>query len=381
MLTLFLTAAAILFSAPAQAQLLPPPAPGEYQLRGEFSYFKTTANFDGTGSKSALLNGASLSTMNGLGEFIFDWTEEIRLHAGLVGGQTTANRQSTLATPVEAHTNAGLSEAWVGGQYWYHYAAFDLVPDLELHYPLFRVDLNSGDPLLGEGALRLNGGAWLVGQWGDWRPFGFLGYEYRDEGRATLMPYHLGLQWLPENGWWAQAEMRGYQTLTNDTNTDNGTVRDLYLARIQGGSERFYSLNPASHELAVMLGTHFGQMGIYAGGAMTFMGKNSADGLTFTVGLTFDGSFYVPTPRVEEPLYQDRFSPKDEKFDEKVFDSSPVPRPPTPVKTLPVHTRTRPAAKKPAPAKAGTAGKGPLPTVELLMKSTEKALEKEDKRK
>ncbi len=397
MLTLLFTALSVLSVSPAHAQLLPPPAPGEFQLRGEFSLYNTSANYGGDGNKNALPNGTNLKTMSALGEFIFDWTEEIRFHAGFTGGETTAYRQRDITAPVEAHSNSGISEAWAGGQYWYHYASFDLIPDAEVRYPFARVNLSTEDPLLSDGALSLIAGAWLTATWGDWRPFGYLGYQYRDEGRASLMPYHLGIQWLPENGWWIQGEFRGYQTIANDSNSDNGIERDSFLTKVDASSYKFYALNPASHEFALMVGTHFGQMGVYASAAFTYMGRNSADGFTGTVGLTFDGSFYMPTPRPSEPqVYEDKFNVKPDKYDERLFNSDPVPRPaPPPPKAAPVNTRIRPVAKpaapvqspKAAPGKTPAPGarikpaKGPMPTVELMIKDTEKALEKEDKKK
>jgi hypothetical protein len=363
MLTLFFLLEAVLFSHSAQAQLLPPPAPGEYQLRGEFSYFDTHINFGDDGSKATLADGASLNTMMGLGEFIFDWTEHLRLRAGLTGGQTEAHRLEAPNNVLERHTNVGLSEIWAGGEYWYHLAPFDLVPAVEVYYPLFRVDTASGDPLLGEGATRVRGGAWLVLDWGgDFRPFGYLGYEFRDEGRSALLPYHGGIQWLTEAGTWAQIELRGYQKLTDDSNSDAGEERSEYLTRVQGGSERFYSLNPSLHEVAVLAGTHFGQMGVYGGVSYAYMGKNNAEGVTYTVGVSFDGSFFTPTPQPEVIRYENKFEVKQETYDPSLFQTSPVP------------------ARKAVKRKAPPATKGPMPTVELMMKNTEKALESKDKK-
>lgn len=379
MLTLFFAFFTV-FTSVAHAQLLPPPAEGEYQLRGEFSYFGTSANYGNDGSKQSLVGGAKLNTMMGLGEFIFDWTPEWRFSAGFTGGQTSADRVTAPSNVIETHTNIGVSEMWLGAQYWLNFASFDFVPDAAFYYPLFRVDTNSGDPLLGEGAIRMRGGAWLVYQKGDFRPFGYLGYEYMDEGRAGQMPYHVGVQWAAESGWWLQGELRGFQNITNDSNTDNRSIRDAYLVRTQGGSYRYYSINPSSHEFAVMAGTHFGQIGVYVGGAMTYAGKNSADGWSGVVGLTFDGTIFASTNSVSTPRYEDKFKVRAEKYDASLFRDSAQPVQ-QPAIVAPVRPRTRVRPKpapvaKPAPAKPPT-----MPTVELLMKDTEKSLEKKGKGK
>ncbi len=352
-------------SLTAQAQLLPPPTAGEFEIKGEFNYFSTSSNYNPDGGKMTLPNGSKLTQMMGLGEFIFDWTNEWRFTAGASAGQAA----------VDSHTNSGLNEMWVGGQYWYELDAFDLVPEADLVYPGFRVKTESNDPLLGEGALRLKGGAWAIYQWDDFRPFGFLGYEYRDEGRSSLLNYKAGLQYAQSSAWWMQAELRGSSSMTNDSDTDN-VGRDVYLTRVQGGSYRDYSLTPSSHEVALLGGFHIGQMGVYAGCSTTYMGRSSADGLTALVGITFDGAFFPPVeaaPQVQSRPSGQHFNVKPEKFDNSLFNDNPVPSSQVPT-VVQKSARKRVTRVRPKPIMP--AAKPPAMSVELLMKQTEKSLEK-----
>ncbi len=372
------------FGTIVNAQLLPPPAPGEYQLKGQFNYFTTSANYDEDGNKNSLENGSSLTTMQGSGEFIVDLTQNIRLQAGLIGGQTSVNRYSRIEDSSSTHTNIGVSEFWGRAQYWLKFWNFDVVPDVGIYYPLFRVDTNSGDPLLGEGATRFQGGGWLILDWTPVFPYAYAGYEYLDEGRASRLPYNVGVQWAPGTGWWLQTELRGFTSLTSDS--DDAATRDDYLFNVQGGSERYFAMDPSANEAVLMGGAHFGQFGIYLGAAHHLTGRNTAHGITGFVGVTFDGTVFSSTPTYySEPLDdgpppEQRFRTKTETDDADLFDDTPAttPRPAAKpkVKKPPVRARARPVPKFGAPNSSE-----PLPSLELIMKDTQKSLEKRPPKK
>jgi hypothetical protein len=371
----------------AHAQLLPPPAPGEYQIKGEFSYFTTSGNYESDGVSTELENGSKLSTMMGSGEFIVDMTRNIRLQAGFMGGQTGVDRYDKIEDETSYHTNMGVSDVWVRGQYWLNKWGFDVVPDAAFYYPLFRVDTTSGDPLVGEGAMRLRAGGWLIYAFGSFFPYGYLGYEYRDDGRSAQLPYELGVQWAPGNEWWAQLGVRGYSAMSSDSN--NTREREEYLFNVQGGSDRFYSVNGSSTEAVIMAGTHFGQLGIYIGAGTTVIGHNSAHGSTAFAGITFDGTVFAPTPSAydydsyippKSNSAQEKFRAKSEKYDPSMFTESTTPRSQEQsidedrianrARRSRPHLRPRPKLR-PAPPMNET-----LPTVDLIMKDTQKSLEK-----
>lgn len=371
-------------SSIAMAQLLPPPAPGEYQLKGEFSYFSSDGNYASDGVSTSLENGSKLSTMMGSGELIVDMTRNIRLQGGFMGGQTAVDRYDKIENVSSYHTNMGLSEAWVRGQYWLNRWGFDIVPDAAFYYPLFRVDTNSGDPLVGEGAMHLRAGGWLIYPMGSFFPYGFLAYEYRDEGRSAQLPYEVGLQWAPGNEWWAQLGVRGFSAMSADSN--NTKEREEYLFKIQGGSERFYSVNATSTEVIAMFGTHFGQLGLYAGAGATVMGHNSAHGYSAFAGVTFDGTVFSPTPTYEydsspQPTPRSgKFQLKSDNYEDSLFKESTTPK--TSDQTIEEEQmanrarrsrprlRPRPKLRPPPPASET------LPTVDLIMKETQKSLER-----
>lgn len=372
------------FGQTVNAQLLPPPAVGEYQLKGEFSYFSTNSNFDDGGSNTSLENGSSLSTMMTSGEFIVDITPHIRLQAGLLGGQTTVRRYSQIEDESTTHTNFGVSEMWARGQYWLNFWNMDIVPDVALYYPLFRVDTNSGDPLIGEGALRMRTGSWLIYEWGNFYPFGFLGAEYRDEGRSTLLPYNIGVQWVPNDTWWTQLEIRGFTSITGDS--DDEEIRDSYQLNVQGGSARYFSMDPSSNEAVAMAGMHFGQFGAYIGVANTLTGRNSANGFTGFVGLTYDGSAFSSgySPYVDTPPAEEKFNIKSDSYDESLFRDSPKPKkvlvkpttpPPTVIQSPTQSSRRNRVRPRPLPPPSKSSSET-LPTVELILKDTQKSLEK-----
>ena len=186
------------------------------------------------------------------------------------------------------------------------------------------------------------------------------------------MPYKVGLRYGQKQNWWIEGEFRGFETITNDTNTSNRTVRELYLNRVDGGSFQFYSINPSVGEVALIGGLQFESLGIYAGAATTVYGRSMADSWSAIVGVTFTGAIFAPVVRREE------FNPRPDKYDEVLFKEKIVPE--ADITPLPLIVPKPRGPAKPRVDRVRKVRKAaqPEPSVELLMKQTEKTLEKKD---
>ena len=309
MLTLFLLILGWPMSA--NAQLRTAPVQGQYEVRAEFDYWTTNANFPTNGGSSqAIAYGGNLTSLSGRGEFSYDFDSQFRAYAGFSGGQTNATNVVNQALSgfqpgTQSGSVSGLNEAWVGGQYYLSVGQFAFVPQVALGLPFWRVDETSNDPLLGDGATWFAPGAWLITQLGDFTPFVYGDYKYRDSGYSGLLDYALGIHYAYKNSFWAEAQLDGFTTGAQDSNTANRQQRNTYLTGVDGGSMEFYSINPARGELAGLVGFQFDSFGIYAGLNKTVYGQSSADGWGAIVGLKFDGNFLrqpKPAPRARPPV-------------------------------------------------------------------------------
>ncbi len=280
-----------------------PPRAGRIEGRATFSYYNSDANYSSTGA-SALAPNGSLTLMQGDFTAIYDWQPDWRFAAGLNGGFVESD------DGFYTRSNSGVNEVFVSAQKWYESGPFDIAPQGDFIFPLWRPDTGNDEALLGEGAMRLRGGAWGFWPLGTYKPFAYLGFEYRDGGRAFLLPYEAGIKFkFPV--FWLQASFRGYETIVEDADTDNQVVREAYLKQVNGGSLRFYSVNPSGSEVSAEAGTQFGSWGLFAGFAITVNGNNSADGYTGYGGLS-----WTPMPSKKQ---DDGFSIRKERFDEDLF--------------------------------------------------------------
>lgn len=348
------------------------PVAGQYEAKGEFDYTTTSANYPSAGGSSlGLAAGAKLTRMLGVGEINYDYNSFLRFWGGFSGGQTQANVITGVFPSIvtDTHTNSGMNEGWLGGQWWTEFESFDVVPQVDLVYPFFRIGGAAVDPLLGEGAMRLQAGSWIMLPFGNLTPFVYGGYAYRDEGRSSLFPYNVGLRYGERRNWWVQGEFRGYQTITDDSNAGNRGPREVILSHTDGGSYEFYSINPSRGEIAASGGFRYESFSVYGGASMSVFGRSSSDGWTAFAGVTFSGFYPKKAPREE----QNSFSEKAEKYDQQMF-QEPQPLTPDPViEDTPPPPPPRKKTKSATPKKHKDE---PMPNVEMLMKDTEKSLDK-----
>ena len=351
MLTLFLTFLASLSLSHA-AESPTAPVRGAYRVDGDLNYFTTTGNYASGGAPQSLAAGAYLHLMQFQGQGSYDWSPEMRFYGGADGAWIQTSDGSF------SRTNSGLSDIYAGGQYWARLGSVRLVPEASLLYPIFKVDESSDSAMLGEGTTNIQVGSWGIWNFGPWNPFVYVGYAYRDSNRANLIPYTLGVKYA-NSRWWAQGEFRGFETIQEDGDTSTRGHRNLTIAHVDGGSFRFYSVNPAVGEVVAQVGYNFGVIGIRGGFAMTVHGSNYANGTTFFGGLSF-----TPGPR-RTSAPRDSFSEPVmiRKSTEDLFDESdPTRPPPAPPRPRPVQPQAAPPPPQPR------AQPGPQPRVKLIKK-------------
>ncbi len=370
MLTLFFS-----FLMAARADIPQRPQPGGFELKSEFDYMSTHANYPPNGGTTqSLETRGKFVNMSGVGQFASDWDEHWRTYLGISGGQTSADvidGQNTTPTNLAIDTKrvSGLNEGWAGIQWWNYLPRAQIVPQLDFSYPFFRATYDRDDPLLGEGAMRLQLGSWLLWHVADITPFAYLGGAYRDDRRSALIVYNIGLRYGRRGKFWLSGEYRGYNSVINDRDTDNRIPRDIYLSAVDGGSYAYGAVNPSVGEVAATAGMYWGPVAFYLGAATTVYGRSAASSITAIAGILFSGSFFESAA----PVHEEKFEPKAEKYDETLFRQRLTPAPPQePQDDEPRIETLHKEGRKYRPRRAE-------PKLDLMMKDTEKSMERRGK--
>ena len=232
-------------------------------------------------------------------------------------------------------TNTEPTEITAGLRYVMSRSTVILIPEVQVVYPLNRVDTATDEVLTGEGALKMFGGLWAETWLGALNPYSQLGFLYQDEGRASHFLYMAGLGYAP-GGFQFGAEVYGSIVAIEDEKADTRFERDLVTARVNGGSWKFYGVNPSS--LGARLHGIFSfsdSWNLRLGFDHTLNGEAAAVGWTALARLEFafdtrENSVVedVPRPRALEPEQRmlQKFEPEQPAYDPTLFDE-PKPKP------------------------------------------------------
>lgn len=339
MLTLFL-----LNMLMAQAEAPDAPRSQNYSLSADLSYFTTTSNYPAGGfATEDLPNSGSFTDIIGR----LQYTQDLDSTRRFYGGLTYSSVESYDGT--FTRSNSGLNEILAGGQYWMRMGGYKFAPSVDFVYPLFRVDRGADEALLGEGALKVRAGSWMFLRYGGLSPFLYVAYEYRDEGRSHAIPYALGAKWT-SRPFFVQLDYSGYEKLFNNADTENRSSRDVFLRRVNGGSYRYYSINPALSEVAATVGYTIQSVTLVGGASYTVNGSTAAQGLTVFGGFRFSPAGVKPELHTEEDE-EESFAPIEPEIDTNFDELDPTKRPPK-RRVKPVAPAAKPAPRPAAPVSA-----------------------------
>lgn len=295
------------------------------------SYFSTKENFSDTGSKQSLNGDSYLDTITPSLSLSHDVSSRFSAYGvldGVYARSQDRNFQRTRLSP--ADLKLGVDFSLLDSD-------FDIVPELQLTVPLNTVSETTDEIIVSESVMEARGGAYLSGHF-DWlSAYAYLGYAYRSGGRSSLMPYEF--QTVKDfGGLQASLGVWGYTSVSDDEYINTRARREVVTTRVNGGSYRFYSVNPSLTEVGGSLGLPMGQNYFARLGAQTtVMGRNSALGSTFWLSLStsfgrtkreFNRDRQREDQRRQEQRKRD-FVP-DTSEDEAIFQQD-VPRRPEPI--------------------------------------------------
>lgn len=294
--------------------------PGRVRISPNVDYLDTDANFDSSGGTFEKIGGDrsyKVYDVDFMGEFQLTsrWAFTSRF------GFAAAESYDGTFT----RTNSGPTEIGAGIRYQLMSGPLAITPDVEILFPLNRVESDTDEVMTGEGAMAVRGGLWLRGRVWRFDNFAYVGMTYRDEGRSSLLPWRLGTQ-LKLGHWSLGGEISGFESITDDENTNTPGERNDVTARVNGGSFQYYSINPSIMNARGWVGWQMTrQFGLNLGYGASIDGKNSAH--NSVIFLRADLQFGVPAMvskgRSSERRQQNRskkFSVESENYDETLFE-------------------------------------------------------------
>lgn len=253
-----------------------------WQVDFQTTYYQATANYTKDGGEYVGLDSGHSFRLIDF-DFGTRWVPTSRWGIYLSSRVSNAESNDTINT----RRNSTFTQAVIGTDYrLYAGKSFELIPDLSVTVPVERVDAAADEVLNREGSLEATAKMIARMHWGRLDPFAFVGFNYRDENRASLLPYGVGAE-LQLGSWMFGGEVRGYQTVIKDSSNINSLQRIAIAAR-SGGALRYYSENPSLLETNFWLRKAFLDSWDFKLGAGTSItGTNTAAGWNVIAGLSY----------------------------------------------------------------------------------------------
>jgi len=308
---------------------------GTYNFEFETQYFKTDANYMGSGnSYQKLLYDQSYQIFNAYLKTRYDLSKR----SSVYGHLDIANASSVGMTTTRS--NSSVTDALVGYAHRVYEEGFDLIADFNIIIPFQKIDQNTDTVINSEGVIEATG--LLRGQkdFDLFSVFGYLGATYR-QARSSLAPWGLGVEANYPRWAWG-GKIFGYQSITDDPDTANTIQRTIVTDRVNGSSLKFYSVNPSLVDSEAYVKIKFQNVWTLAmGGGATITGANTAAGYHAGVSLKYswdsEPSYYLKSPgsTQEDNISSERKVPKfkeeiNDGVDQKLFQQKKSPPAPTP---------------------------------------------------
>lgn len=253
---------------------------GRTVLKVKTSYFSTQANYTDSGFQQSFLGDSYLRTFTTTFSATHDFSDSFSAYALLdtVYAQSqdrSFQRTRFIPTDLKLGTDFKLvDEDW------------GLVPEVQVNIPLTTVAEGTDEIVVSDGVFEARAGAYLSSHFDFLSGYLYGGYAHRSGGLSGLLPYELQLVKGLGNtqvslGVW------GFESLTDDQFTNQRSRREAITNRVNGGSLRFYSINPSVTEVGGSFGLPIGEaLFLRLGAQTTLRGKNTAQGSTFWVSLS-----------------------------------------------------------------------------------------------
>lgn len=335
------------------------------------SYFSTNSNYTNSGSTQKLAGDSYYDHYLTNLSVSHDLTPSFSAYGILDGVYAKSQDRSFQRTRVAP------SDIKLGFDFNLVDGPIGFVPEAQVTIPLSQVSESTDEVIVSEGALEGKVGSYISAHF-DWLSgYAYAGYLYRSGGRSSLLPYEI--QAVKDfDGPQVSIGVWGYQTLAQDTYTDSRAQRDVVTARVNGGSFRFYSINPSLTEAGFSFGLPFSDTYFVRLGAQTTIrGQNTASGSTLWLSLsTSFGSSKreVYRQRAKEEQKKQEKKKKDfipESYDDENLFQQELERKPEPVKAPPNIETSSPKRKLQEPGATKIGNPAPSgPPIDVKLRSS-----------
>lgn len=310
---------------------------GQWAFDATAYYLRTNSNFANDGSKADFAQSNYFQVLDTQLGTRWGLSEQLNLYAyGNIGSAESKGVDAT-------RSNSTFNRVIMGGELLIDVGGFQLVPEFDVNYNLEKVSNTQDVAINSDGSNAFTGRLNVQLDFSGFLVFGYAGFTYRDNGRSNLVPWGVNAEYAAEQ-FHVGGEIFGFQSITDDKDkgTTNEALRTAVLARVNGGSARYYSINPSVIDSNVYMKFAVNRKwNLWAGAGMTFAGSNYSNGFHFEGGVRYilggeaDESYYRRQEEIEK-ISTDR---KVEKFredtsdgvDQRMFRPTPTPPPPKPV--------------------------------------------------
>ncbi len=280
--------------------------PRTFEITGGATYFETKSNYNNVGSQVNLLSSNKYTLIDSLIEarYVFKdlWSVSAQAHISNAESKNTDfNRTNSTLNTLVASSD------------WMVYRGFmDIIPELCVKYSLDPIANNQDSVITNEGVLEVQGLLKAQNNYSWFSYYAAGGYLFRS-ARSGLMPWYLGggTQWKHS---FLGLEVGGFQTVTDDGDKGpNESIRTALLQKVNGGSYKFYSVNPSHIEAAVNLDIGFSRGFIVKSYvAQSISGQSYSNGLTFGVLVNILFDTFSNNPKSHEMPFKEGVTSKKE---------------------------------------------------------------------
>ena len=251
--------------------------PQRFDLSVDTQFYKSTANFDSGGEKTDLPFENSYQLIDVSPQLRWGMFRDLGVRLG--GNIGT----SESVDPINTRNNSTFNRIDVGADYQLlNFESFQTIIDFEYSHPMEKIETNTDSSLNSNGATEIKPTVIMRMDVGSFYPFAYLGGNIRGEGLSTLLTYGVGGEFrFSELG--LGAALDGFSSVKDDEFTNSATRRDIITTRVNGGSKKFYSINPNGLAAEIFLNfamTDWMKFKAYGGADVT--GSNTSQG--FFVG-------------------------------------------------------------------------------------------------
>ncbi len=263
------------------------------------NYFYSEANYLSGGSGSTSLPSGNSFTL---------WDTTLRTRYipkknwSVFGWGTVSNAESK--DSVATRTNSSISQVAVGADFLMYSDLFQLIPEFTAIVPFEKVDPSSDTVLNSEGVFEVSSRLIAQKDFGRLRGYGWLGFNFRGDGRSFLMPWGVGAQWKVSRIRLG-GELSGFKSVSDDTTDVDANIRTSYINGVNAGSMKFYSTKPSLVDTNVyaiwLVGSKWS---LQANAGTTLTGSNSAAGIHFGgfIRYSFDMAEGYTAPEYVAPI-------------------------------------------------------------------------------